>query len=168
MEHQKTAVIDFDNTIAGYDYWRGTDVLGPPVPYAKDAVLELLGWGWRVVIFTTRGNVDAVKEWLFINHFPSVAINSCEHNPPGCSQKPIGEIYFDDRDAHVVGHSPYNWHSAMARGRHIYQPRLDTYIDDASCWASWFKTWFIAPIKRARFQRQLKVYFGYPSRKLDP
>jgi len=158
----KTAVVDVDNTLAGYDRWRGETVMGPPVPYAKDAIAELLEWGWRVVIFTTRGNITLIDEWLRNQGFPAdrIQVNSTEHNPPGTSHKPIGEVYFDDRDAHVVGTLPYNWHRAMKRVRRLYQPTLDTHIDDASVWASWWIVWFVAPLKRRQFRRQLPYWFS--------
>lgn len=156
MNHRKTAVIDFDNTIAGYDKWRGPKVLGPPVPYARDAITELREWGWRIVVFTTRGNVELVHEWLQENAFPPLLVNTVDHNPPGCSMKPIGEVYFDDRDAHVVGENPYNWHKAMARVRRKYQPSLDSHVDDVQAWAGWFTRFVLAPIERARFRASLE------------
>ncbi len=156
-ERQKTAVVDFDNTISGYDKWRGKDVFGPPVPYALDALKELREWGWRVVIFTTRQVTPALRGWLSKNGFGWCAVNSTDHNPPDTSNKPIGEVYFDDRDAHCVGRMPYNWHRAMARVRKRYQPRLDTHIDDASAWASWWTRYLIAPGVRRDFARELPL-----------
>lgn len=153
-EIQKTAVIDFDNTIAGYDKWRGEKVLGPPIPYAIDAILEYQEWGWRVVVFSTR-RAERIVEWLKLHGFPALPVNDCSHNPPNTSGKPIAEVYHDDRDAHVVGEQPYNWHSAMARVRKRYQPRRDSYVDDAEAWSCWFVRLFVAPIARARFRASL-------------
>lgn len=154
MSHQKTAIVDFDNTVAGYDKWRGPKVLGPPIPYAIDAILEMKEWGWRVGIFTTR-EVEPVIAWLKQHGFSPLPVNDCSHNPPGTSGKPIAEVYFEDRDAHVVGQQPYNWHRAMKRVRRRYQPQLDTHIDDASAWSVWWIRWFVAPIVRARFRASL-------------
>jgi hypothetical protein len=153
-EHKKTAVVDFDNTISGYDKWRGPKVLGPPIPYARDAILEMLEWGWRVVVFTTR-EAEPVVAWLKKHGFPPIPVNDCSHNPPNTSGKPIAEVYFDDRDAHVVGGTPYNWHAAMKRVRRKYQPPLDTHVDDASAWSSWVVRVFLAPVVRARFRSSL-------------
>ena len=157
MAHQKTAVIDFDNTLAGYDKWRGENVLGPPIPYAVDAVRELSRWGWRIVVFTTRRDRRAIDEWLVEHGFGSfnILVNSTSHNPPNASNKPIAEVYFDDRDAHVVQENPYNWHKAMKRVRRLYQPRLDTCLDDACVWASWPYEWIVAPRRRRIFRRSL-------------
>lgn len=143
IEYMKTAVIDLDGTLAEYDEWVGPDHFGKPILYAKDALLELKEWGWRIIIFTTRGDVVLVEKWLKEHGFPFNAINSCEHNPDGCSQKPIAEVYFDDRDCHVLGEKPYNWVKAMRRVRKLYQPSpLNTYIDDAAIWASFANRFF--------------------------
>lgn len=156
-QKRETAVVDFDNTLSGYDKWRGDDVMGPIVPYAKDALLEMREWGWRVVVFTTRGDINMVKAWLAHNGIEWCEVNSTSHNPPGTSAKPIGTVYFDDRDAHCVGAVPYNWHGAMARVRKIYQPRLDTEIDDASTWSSLWIRYLIAPGVRRAFARELPL-----------
>lgn len=156
MQRKKTAVVDFDNTISGYDKWRGDDVFGPIVPYAKEALDELREWGWRVVVFTTRGNTPVVRKWLDANGLHWCELNSTKHNPPGTSHKPIGKVYFDDRDAHCVGEKPYNWHKAMARVRRRYQPRpMDTNIDDASAWSSTWVRYFVAPWRRREFRQIL-------------
>ena len=147
-EHKKTAVIDLDGTLAHYDGWKGENNIGPPVPFAKDALLEIREWGWRLVVFTTRGNVDRVTEWLRQHDIPFDAVNSTEHNPPGTSSKPIGEVYFDDRDAHCVGRKPYDWHRAMKRVRRRYQPPLDTFVDDAAAWSSRL-LWWTERLRRA-------------------
>ena len=155
--HVKTAVVDFDNTVSGYDRWRGPGVMGPMVPYAKDALEELREWGWRVVVFTTRGHKGLVWGWLEAHGLGWCEVNSTAHNPPECSQKPIGEVYFDDRDAHCVGETPYNWHKAMSRVRKRYQPRLDTHIDDVSVWSNWGVRYFVAPGVRRDFARELPL-----------
>lgn len=135
--HQKTAVVDLDGTLSQYDHWRGEEHFGPPVKNAVNALKELKEWGWRIVVWTTRGNEILVKAWLLANALPFDAINSSEHNPPGCSGKPIAEVYFDDRDCHVVG-QVYDWNKAMKRVRKLYQPSPRTVeIDDAAAWASW-------------------------------
>lgn len=158
-KRQKTAVIDFDNTLAGYDKWRGEDCMGPPIPYAVDAVNELIEWGWHVVVFTTRGNKRNVRAWLEKNGFQSdrMLINSIAHNPPGSSGKPIAEVYFDDRDCHVVGTVPYNWHRAMRRVRRKYRPRLDTHFDDAQEWGVGILTRIAAWLERRRFVETLQL-----------
>jgi hypothetical protein len=158
-EH-KIAVVDFDGTLAEYHGWQGPEYgeIGDPIHNAWNALNELHIWGWTINIHTTRGDHAPVIKWLKNHGFPWNAINSTQWNPEGCSSKPIGTVYFDDRDAHVVQCSPYDWKKAMSRVRRLYQPRpLDTYIDDAAIWAEpltpiieiiqkpyseWFK-WFL-------------------------
>lgn len=136
-EHRRTAVVDLDGTLAEYDKWRGEDHFGEPIQLSREALSELREWGWRIVVFTTRGNVPRVRTWLEENKIPFDSVNTNSHNPPGTSNKPIADVYFDDRDAHVVGKRPYNWVRAMRRVRKLYQPKLDTHIDDAQAWAMW-------------------------------
>jgi len=158
--YQRHAVVDFDNTLSGYDSWKGPDVFGPIIPYAKEALCEMREWGWQVIVFTTRGNDAKIKEWLTEHDLGWCAVNSTAHNPPGLSNKPIAEVYFDDRDAHCVGRMPYNWHNAMSRVRARYQPKLTTYIDDAATWAGPLTAWFVAPFVRRRFAATLPGYFA--------
>lgn len=144
--HQKTAVVDFDGVLATYDHWRGPDHFGTPIPNARDALQELNEWGWRIVVYTTRKNSEGVRRWLMLHRIPFSAVNSNAHNPPDTSSKPIAEVYFDDRDAHCVGHSPYDWRRAMRRVRKLYQPSLTTDIDDAAAWSGWpqrLRDWWV-------------------------
>lgn len=158
MAQKKTAAVDFDNTLAGYDKWRGSKVLGPPIPYAVDAIKELKEWGWHVVINTTRLDKILIADWLTFWKFPQLLINDTSHNPPDTSHKPIAEVYFEDRDAHCVGEIPYNWHRAMRRVRKLYQPRLDVDIDDAASWANLFTTYWVAPMIRKAYRKGLKAW----------
>jgi len=137
-----------DGTLAQYDHWRGEKHIGEPLQYVHEALDELREWGWRIVVFTTRGNTLIVKSWLRYHDIPFDAVNDCSHNPPGCSQKPIADVYFEDREASNVG-KPYNWPKAMRRVRKLYQPNLDTNIDDASCWGPWYYRWLPRRGKKA-------------------
>ncbi|MHC4616313.1 MAG: hypothetical protein ACYTEQ_01030 [Planctomycetota bacterium] len=148
--HKKTAVVDLDNTLAEYDVWRGPEHIGAPVPYAWEALKEMQEWGWHIVVFTTRGDHNLVVAWLIANEMPFDAVNSTKHNPPGTSHKPIGEVYFDDRDCHVVGETPYNWRKAMRRVRRRYQPPKDTFIDDAAFWGDNFLSFLQRPKHKRR------------------
>lgn len=130
-----TAVVDLDGTLAEYNGWKGPDVFGSPIPGALDALRDLKRMGFRVIVFTTRGDVAAVTQWLNYNGFPFDGVNTTEHNPSGCSHKPIANVYFDDRDAHVVGRKPYNWKRAMRRVRRAYHKEQQMYWDmhEAGC-----------------------------------
>ena len=143
--YKKTAVVDLDNTLAEYDVWRGPKHIGAPIPYAAEAMAELYEWGWRIVIFTIRGDKNSVEQWLDHHGIKYHEVNSTTHNPPGTSHKPIGEVYFDDRDCHVVGERPYNWRKAMRRVRRLYQPPKNTFIDDAAMWGDNLFSFMIRP-----------------------
>lgn len=135
-EQRRTAVVDFDGTLSVYDKWLGEEVMGPPISLAREALCELKEWGWRIVVYTTRGRVDLVEAWLREHQIPFNSVNTNDHNPPNTSSKPIATVYFDDRDAHCVG-SVYDWVRAMRRVRRLYQPDKNLHIDDAACWAGW-------------------------------
>lgn len=164
MDHQRVAVVDFDNALSGYDHWRGPAVLGPIIPYAREALLEMREWGWLVVVFTTRGDLNSVRSWLEEHDLSWCRVNSTEHNPPGCSHKPIADVYFDDRSCHCVGETPFNWHKAMRLVRKRYQPSCCTFVDDAAAWSSLLERWFRAPLKRREFARSLTACLDSRSR----
>lgn len=52
MKHH--VAVDLDGTLAEYDYWRGIDHIGNPVPAVLDRVKQLLKDGHEVSIFTSR------------------------------------------------------------------------------------------------------------------
>lgn len=137
MPARKTAVIDLDGVLAEYGGWKGSEHFGKPVQYAKDALTELRVWGWRIIVWTTRGNAAAVALYLENNRIPFDVVNSTAHNPPGCSAKPIATVYIDDRSWYDVERR-FSWVRVMKRLRKLYQPRpLDLYVDDAAAWAWW-------------------------------
>ena len=45
---------DLDGTLAIYDYWRGPDYIGPPIPERVEHIKQLLAAGQTVKIFTAR------------------------------------------------------------------------------------------------------------------
>ena len=131
----RTAVVDLDGVIAQYDGWRGSLHFGEPVCYAREALDELSEWGWQIIVWTTRGDVESVREYLDGQAIRADGINTVTHNPPGTSGKPIADVYIDDRCWCSVGR-PFSWLRVMRRLRKLYQPPLNTHIDDAAGWAS--------------------------------
>jgi len=55
---KRTVLVALDGTIAQYGGWRGLQTIGDPYPGAKE-FLEKLRTKFRVVIYTTRTNVEA-------------------------------------------------------------------------------------------------------------
>lgn len=102
--------IDFDGVITDYDHWRGIDVFHPVQKGAKESIDELVKRGYRILIWTTRGNVDRIADFLnhsgihydFINTAPVAP-----HQNPG---KPACFVYIDDN---ALRHT--NWKSTMDR-----------------------------------------------------
>lgn len=53
---QRTIGLDFDETIAQYDHWRGPENVGDPIPEAIRKVKAEMAQGTQFVIFTARAN----------------------------------------------------------------------------------------------------------------
>ena len=97
MEFQKTVCFDFDGVCATYDTWKGVDVFGDPIPETANLVRLLRIAKYRCILWTTRKMTPALLEWLAHHNFIFDSINACDHNPPDTSNKPIAELYIDDR-----------------------------------------------------------------------
>lgn len=93
----KTAAIDFDGTILEYNGWHGENDFGKVRPGCIEALSELKRQGWRIIIFTTRGNTDGVSEYLEANGVPFDHVNENPDQPAGSSGKVIADVYVDDR-----------------------------------------------------------------------
>lgn len=102
----KTICVDIDGTLVHYEDWQGDNHFGPLVPGAVDAMRQLKEQGWYIIIYTTRGNKDAIKSFL-IRH--GVCFDSINENPNqpdnALGGKPIADVYIDDRAITFEG----NW-----------------------------------------------------------
>jgi len=49
-EFRRTAVVDLDGTLAMYDGWRGSDHIGDPVPFAREAMCEPFVWAMAIFL----------------------------------------------------------------------------------------------------------------------
>jgi len=95
----KIVAVDFDGVISHYEGWKGVGVFGPPIKGAKEALLRLKEEGYTIIVFTTRGEEDLVKNYLQLAGIPFDFINE---NPPWAPEnlnkkKPIADVYIDDR-----------------------------------------------------------------------
>lgn len=105
---RKSVCVDLDGILAQYDSWKGVDVIGDPIPGAREFLQEL-SEKYSVVIHTTRTNplansefirnnkdVDGrqlrliVEDWLVKHNMPFDSISMGEG-------KPIAIAYVDDR-----------------------------------------------------------------------
>lgn len=95
----KTIAIDFDGVLADYSNgYQGKDVFGTPIPGADNATKVLKENGWRIIIYTTRPDTEALRHWLKENNITYDYINENPEQPEeskGC--KLIADIYLDDR-----------------------------------------------------------------------
>lgn len=98
-KNKKTIAIDFDGVLADYSKgYQGKDVFGAPIPGADNATKVLKENGWRIIIYTTRPNTEALRHWLKENNISYDFINENPDQPEeskGC--KLIADIYLDDR-----------------------------------------------------------------------
>jgi len=98
MSHQRTLCIDLDGTILAYENWRGADHFGEVVAGAREALLAFRADGWRIIIFTTRGDTKKVRDYLARQQVPFDYINENPDQPDSANPgKPIADIYIDDR-----------------------------------------------------------------------
>jgi len=95
----KTIAIDFDGVLADYSKgYQGKDVFGDAIPGADNATKVLKENGWRIIIYTTRPDTEALRHWLKENNITYDYINENPDQPEeskGC--KLIADIYLDDR-----------------------------------------------------------------------
>src|SRR5215467_3027094 len=70
----KTIAVDFDGVIADYDGWKGVGVLGPPRKDVLEALHTLHAEGWKIVIYTARGDKE-ISAYLVEHHIPHHEIN---------------------------------------------------------------------------------------------
>jgi hypothetical protein len=98
----KTIAFDFDGVLAQYDRWRGYQHLGEPIEGMRDVLQMLKFNGWKIIIFTTRGNAE-IAQWCKDYSMPYDYINmnpEIQGNNPG---KPIASIYVDDLAIRFTG-----------------------------------------------------------------
>lgn len=95
--HKPTICIDIDGVIADYSKgWQGENHIGDPLPGAKKFLQRLREAGWKIIIFTTRGNGD-MERYCDRHGLCYDEINqnsSLVGRNPG---KPIATVYLDDR-----------------------------------------------------------------------
>ena len=93
----KTIAIDFDGVIHKYSKgWCGGEIYDKPVDGAVEAYCKLIDAGFKVVIFTTRTDFKAVKDWMH-KHFDFEKHIGHFYEPEVTNIKPIASVYIDDR-----------------------------------------------------------------------
>jgi hypothetical protein len=98
---RRTIGVDFDGVIAEYDGWKGVGVLGTPRSDVRGALLALQAEGWKIVIHTTRGEVE-IADYLAHHEIPYDEINrNSDYTTLG--HKPVADVYWDDRAVRYSG-----------------------------------------------------------------
>lgn len=97
-EHQKSVGIDIDGTLTEHGDWKGEDNFHPLRPGAVDGVKRLKSEGYKVIIWTCRGNTKKIEEWLKKNDIPYDEINHQSEQPKGTSKKLMVDYFIDDRN----------------------------------------------------------------------
>jgi adenylylsulfate kinase len=100
---RRTLAVDFDGVIAEYDGWKGEGVHGAPRTDVLQALATLRDEGWKVVIHTTRSDLD-VASYLAQHQVPHDEINkNSDYRNRG--DKPVATVYWDDRALRYSGNA---------------------------------------------------------------
>jgi len=104
MGHQRYVCVDLDGTIAHYKGWVDEAHFGEPITGVQAALEKLRSAGWKIIIFTTRGNRELIRAYLEKHAIPFDYINENPEQPLGASDgKPIADAYVDDRGIQFNG-----------------------------------------------------------------
>ncbi len=95
--HPPVLAVDLDGTILEYEEWQGPDVFGRPREGAAEALTRLREQGYKILIWTTRGNIEGIKQTLEEHKIPYDWINRNPYQPVGASAKVAAAFYIDDR-----------------------------------------------------------------------
>ena len=103
-DNWKAISVDFDDTIVEKVKFPG---IGAPKPGAKEALERLHDAGWKIIIFSVRGNTPdgaaQLEEWLADNDFP--------YDEIWAGPKPKALFYIDDRAVEFKN----NWDEITSR-----------------------------------------------------
>lgn len=92
-----TVAVDLDGRILKYNGWNGENHFGEVEDGAIEGMKQLQDWGYYVIVWTCRDNLDDVAEYLENKGVPFDNINENPHGPE-TSRKMYADIYIDDRN----------------------------------------------------------------------
>lgn len=102
--------VDLDATIAEYHGWRGEEVIGDPLPGARESLEALSDQGYIIIVYTARKDRARVARYLESHRIPFDYIES----------KMYADVYVDDRALRFEG----DWDSTV-RGVRTARPWYD-------------------------------------------
>ncbi len=107
----KSICIDFDGVIHDYSRgWLGIDVFDKVLPGASEATHRLHDAGYMIIIYTTRNDTPALRDFLNKNEICFDYINENPYQPNGSEYGKVkADMYLDDRGICFTG----NWNDAI-------------------------------------------------------
>lgn len=94
--HAPTVAVDLDGTLTDGQY-TGKKITAKPRPGAKKALESFNEAGYKIIIFTVRGDKKEIRRWLDEHEIPYDHINENPSQPKDSSGKVIASAYVDDR-----------------------------------------------------------------------
>ena len=92
-----TVAVDLDGTLAKmYDKFDPKSIPDPR-PGARKAMKQFQDKGYRIIIFTVRGDKKLVKDWCHEHDIHYDYVNENPDQPPDSSGKVVADVYIDDR-----------------------------------------------------------------------
>jgi DNA-directed RNA polymerase beta subunit len=95
--HVPTVAIDMDGTIALPYTKFDPDKIPNPRPGAKRVIKKFQQNGWRIIIWTVRGNTKLVRDYCHKHDIPYDYVNENPDQPKDGSKKIIADLYIDDK-----------------------------------------------------------------------
>ena len=130
--HVPTVAVDLDGTLAEHGPFKGKDHFHPVRPGAARFMKRLKAEGYRVIIYTCRGDEQAVRGWLADNDIPYDGVNKNPDQPPDTSDKLYAAAYVDDRSVHADGDWDEMFKRVKRRVRtHAYHEKKSVALEDS-------------------------------------
>lgn len=140
-KHIPTVAIDLDGTLAKMYEKYDAKSIPDPRPGAKGALEAFQEKGYRIIIFTVRGDVKLVREWLNKHEIPFDYINENPSQPRGSSGKVVADVYIDDRAVPGDG----SWENIVEEV--IPKLEKEAQIGAKASDRKWSKLWFKGTIR---------------------
>jgi hypothetical protein len=96
-ERPPTVAVDLDGTLAKMYTNFDPKKIEDPRPGAQEALEKFRDKGFRIIVWTVRGDKKLIREWLKEHEIPYDYINENPDQPPGSSDKIYSDVYLDDR-----------------------------------------------------------------------
>lgn len=129
-----TIAIDMDGTIAKpYKKFDPRNIPGPR-PGARAAVREFQRLGYRIIIFTARGDKTLVKDYLHKHDIPYDYVNENPDQPADSSGKVIADVYIDDKgiDARQAWNKIKDQTLGRIKKAAVYEPDREELVKEAA------------------------------------